>query len=254
MFLFVVVKPKMLRIMAGMAQKDSYPAGVAGIGFARHAAPRAVFPLFFGSAGRRILAILAKEVQAALVVDNSGMFMVGFARDDALRAVPWLSAGPPLGLHHVVVTAVIVHGWVFLTTEFMDRVVRCPFAQRHASWSRQCRFTGSCSSWTRLVARPLRLWSPQVHFFDEVMVISTGAVVQTVKPVWKFCSRCSSMVVDTPVIGQSLIPMVQVAPKTIEWPISLLCGSYRFSGAGWQFEAPTLYYSFYHAFFPLVST
>ena len=79
----------MLRIMAGMAQKDSCAAGVAGIlaGFARYAAPRAVFPLFLGSAGRRILAILAEEVQAALVVDNSGMFMVGFARDDALRAV-----------------------------------------------------------------------------------------------------------------------------------------------------------------------
>ena len=88
-FVFVVVKPKMLRIMVGMAQKDSYAAGVAGIlaGFARYAAPRAVFPLFLGSAGRRILASLAKEVQAALVVDNCGMFMVGFARDDALRAV-----------------------------------------------------------------------------------------------------------------------------------------------------------------------
>ena len=96
-FLCVAVKPKMLRIMAGMAQKDSHAAGVAGIlaGFARYAAPRAVFPLLFGSAGRRILAILAEEVQAALVVDNSGMFMVGFARDDALHAVfPELLSGP----------------------------------------------------------------------------------------------------------------------------------------------------------------
>ena len=86
---YVVVKPKMLCIMACMAQKDSYAAGVAGIlaGFARYPAPRAVFPLFFGSASRRILAILDEEVQASLVVDNSGMFMVGFARDDALHAV-----------------------------------------------------------------------------------------------------------------------------------------------------------------------
>ena len=28
----------------------------------------------------------------------------------------------------------------------LDRVVRCPFAQRQGTWSRQCRFTCSCSS------------------------------------------------------------------------------------------------------------
>ena len=64
--------------MVGMAQKDNHAAGFVSVlaGFARDAAPRAVFPLFLGLAGRRILAILAEEVQAALVVDNSGMFMV----------------------------------------------------------------------------------------------------------------------------------------------------------------------------------
>ena len=82
----------------------------------------------------------------------------------------------------VVVTAVDCAWLIFLVTllsrcilfdcrQALVAGVRCPFAQRHASWSRQCRCAGSCSSWTRLVTRPLRLWSPQVQFFDEVMVI-----------------------------------------------------------------------------------
>ena len=61
-FLYVVVKPKMLPILAGMAQKDSYAAGVTGIlaGFARCAAPRCVpfvsrlgRPTDFGHFGRK---------------------------------------------------------------------------------------------------------------------------------------------------------------------------------------------------------
>ena len=121
LFLCVAVKPKMLRIMAGMAQKDSHAAGVAGIlaGFARYAAPRAVFPLLFGSAGRRILAILAEEVQAALVVDNSGMFMVGFARDDALHAVfPSCCQAPDACHHGRYGPARAVHGAVQKTSAF----------------------------------------------------------------------------------------------------------------------------------------
>ena len=92
----------MLRIMAGMAQKDSYSAGFVSIwaGFARDAALRAVFLLFLSSASRRILAILAEEAQAALVVDNSGMFMVGFDRDDALRAVFPSCLQAPDACHH----------------------------------------------------------------------------------------------------------------------------------------------------------
>ena len=102
-FLYVVVRPKMLHIMAGMAPKDSYADGFVSIlaGFARDAALRAVFPLFLGSAGRRILATLAEEVQAALVVDNSGMFMVGFPRDDAFRAVFPGCLQAPDACHHV---------------------------------------------------------------------------------------------------------------------------------------------------------
>ena len=80
--------------------------------------------------------------------------------------------------------------------------------------------------------------SPQVQFFDEVMVISTGAVVQTVKTVWKFCSCCSSKVVDTPVFTQRRSPWSKLLripwrfPSSLtRWPISLLCGSCRFSGA-----------------------
>ena len=38
--------------MAGTAEKDSFAAGfVFGAGFARVPAPRALFPLFLGSAG-----------------------------------------------------------------------------------------------------------------------------------------------------------------------------------------------------------
>ena len=51
-FLHVVVRLRMLCMMAGTAQKDSYAAGfVFGAGLARDSAPRAVFPLFLGSAG-----------------------------------------------------------------------------------------------------------------------------------------------------------------------------------------------------------
>ena len=45
-----------------------------------------------------------------------------------------------------------------------------------------------------------------MQFFDEVMVILTGAAVQTVITVQKFCSCCSSKVVDTLVFAQRPTP------------------------------------------------
>ena len=77
--------------------------------------------------------------------------------------------------------------------EFLDKVVRCPL--------RNDTTLGPDSADVRVHA-----------------VLGHGAVVQTVKTVWKFRSCSSWKVVDTPVFAQRLISMVQVAPKTIEIP------------------------------------
>ena len=55
-FLFVVVRPKMLRIMAGMTQRDTYVAGFAGF------APRAVFlPVVYRPVMLGIMAFLDQK-------------------------------------------------------------------------------------------------------------------------------------------------------------------------------------------------
>ena len=56
--------------------------GVYRAGFAGYVELRAVFPL--SSAGPRFLAISVEDSVAALVVDNGGMYMAGFARDAAV--------------------------------------------------------------------------------------------------------------------------------------------------------------------------
>ena len=102
--------------------------------------------------------------------------------------------------------------------EFLDRVVRCPLRNDtpHGPDSADLRARAVLGQGGDSPVAPVE--PPQVHFLDEVIVISTGALVQTVKTDWKFCSCCSSKVVDIPVFTQWLIPMVLFVQKTIEIP------------------------------------
>ena len=86
--------------------------------------------------------------------------------------------------------------------EVLDRVVRCPLRNDtpHGPDSADLRARAVLGQGGDSPVAPVE--PPQVHFLDEVIVISTGALVQTVKTVWKFCSCCSSKVVDIPVFTQ----------------------------------------------------
>ena len=84
----------MLGIMAVMNQKDSTTlvvnpgSGMCRVGFTGYDAPRVMFPS--GVARPKMLRILAGMDQKDRC---SGIYMVGFAGDNAPRAVPWF-AGP----------------------------------------------------------------------------------------------------------------------------------------------------------------
>ena len=86
---------------------------------------------------------------------------------------------------------------------------RCRF------WSRQCS------------AFPVE--TPQVQFLDEVIVIMTGFIVQTVQTVWRFLScSSSSRTLTSLVVALRQIPVVLARFHSLPyswWFMSLLCSS-----------------------------
>ena len=88
-FLHVVVRLRMLRIMAGTALKIGYAAGfVFGAGFARDPAPRAVFPLFLGLEGQ-FYARLSVTIPQVQLLDEVVVPVVCTTNARSRCAVQW---------------------------------------------------------------------------------------------------------------------------------------------------------------------